>query len=52
MQLQVNFLSQIGKDLMAKAPQLERRKLRFLYDVAEIECASCFHRKAYLRKQC
>ena len=52
MQLQVNFQSQIGKYLMAKAMQLERRKLRFLYDVALVECVSCFLCKAYLTKQC
>ena len=52
LQLQVNFLSQIGKYLMAKALQRERRKLRFLYDVAVVECASCFLHKACLRKQC
>ena len=33
---------------MAKAMQLERRKLRFLYDVAVVECTSCFFPEANL----
>ena len=41
LQLQVNFLSQIGKYLMAKTPQLEKKKLRFLYGVATVEYPSC-----------
>ena len=32
LQLQINFRSKIGKYLMAKPAQLERKKLRFLND--------------------
>ena len=41
--LQVDFRSKIGKYLMVKAAQFERRKLRFLYDAVVTVCASCFY---------
>ena len=50
--MQINFRSKIGKYLMAKAVELERRKLRFLNNAVVIICASCFLHKMYLKKQC